>query len=153
MEVILNNDEKFDFSLVNFKIKFPTDGVHHPAELNAYVILQKLVDGTIEIKDHNKSMDTNNLFIEFKIDKKGDGVITSSGLRTTTADYWLFNIGTGLIIVETNFLKYCFNNRKTFSLRETNNDYELNHIGYGLLIPISRLTSLLKTYENFVIQK
>jgi hypothetical protein len=153
MKVILNNDEKFDFSLAEFNIKFPTDGVHHPDELNAYKILQKLVDGTIEIKDHNKAMDTGNLFIEFKIDKKGDGVIKGSGLRTTKADYWLFNIGTGLIITETNFLKYCFNNRKKFSLRVTSNSYESNHIGYGFLIPISRINSLLNVYENFLLSR
>jgi hypothetical protein len=151
MELILNNDEKFDFSLREFKIKFPTDGVYHPAELNAYEILQKIVDGKVEIKDHNKSMDTGNLFIEFKIDNKGDGKLVQSGLRTTEADYWLFNIGTGLIIVETNFLKHCFNNRKIFGLRTADNSkYETNHIGYGLLIPISRLTTLLKIYQDFI---
>jgi hypothetical protein len=152
MEVIFNDDDKFDFSLAKFNIKFPTEekDVHHPAELNAYKILQLIVDGKVEIKDHNKAMDTNNLFIEFKIDKKGNGVITKSGLRTTTAEYWLFNIGASIIIVETNFLKYCFNNRNNLNLRETDNGYESFNIGYGYLIPISRLPSLLKLYNDFV---
>jgi len=150
MKVELIDNSDCDFSLRNFNIKFPTDGVHHPAELNAYQILQKIVDGTVEIKDHNKAMDTGNLFIEYKIDKKGDGKLISSGLRLTKADYWLFNIGTGLIFTETNFLKHCFNNRNVFGLRTADNSkYETNHIGYGLLIPISRLPMLLKIYEQY----
>ena len=152
MKVILNDNEEFDFSLSEFEIKFPTDGVHHPAELNAYKILQLFVDGKVEIKDHNKAMHTTNLFIEYKLDKRGDGKIEGTGLRTTKADFWLFNMGKSLIIVETNFLKFCFNNRKDklFNLRTADNKYEKNHIGYGMLIPIAKLPYLLGKYEDYI---
>lgn len=136
----MNDDDKFDVDLSQSMVQVDDTDLFHPDETPSINLLNRILGGKIEIKNHDTATHYGNLFIEYKILK--DGVFKWSGLSTTKADFWLFTIKDMAYFYPTEFLKYMFKNKKTLGLKIKNNDYETNYIGYGLIVPIARVIEL-----------
>lgn len=146
----MNDNGEYDFTLKPFEIEFDLNTAFHRMERPSMKLLQSIVSGKIEMKNHDKALYTSNLFIEFEVQKENNGVPVPSGLSTTEADFWFFNAGPMGLFLETDFLKFCFERRKRYKLDTKKNDYESRNVGHGLIIPLNKLDRLLTLYNEFI---
>lgn len=86
----------------------------------------------IEVKSDGKAATTGNLFVEYK--QRG----RLSGLSTTTADWWAFEVGDTWIIVPTTRLKAAARLAIDRKLIAKGGDFNLYE---GALVPITWLTN------------
>lgn len=145
-KVKMNNDYKFDVDLSQLKVEIDNKDVHHLDEIPSINLLNKILSGKIEMKNHDTATQYGNLFIEFIIRKNNK--FEFSGLSTTKADFWLFTIKDMAYFYPTEFLRYLKKNRKYLGLEVKNNDYELNYIGYGLIVPIAMIIDLYNKWTK-----
>lgn len=147
MKLTLNNTDTHDYELpVKFEVDYSQ--LHSSSEKPSFEMVIAILNGKIELKNHDRAMTSNNFYIEYKIQKKGiNDKFTPSGLSTTQADYWGFNIGESITFIDTNFLRWCLVNINKLRLKTVPSDTHDTNIGYGMIIPINRYTDLQKQYR------
>jgi hypothetical protein len=90
---------------------------------------------------------TGNLFIEYQIDNKGDGVLVPSGLSKSEANFWFLNIGDMGLFLSDDFLQWIFKHQDKLQIEtKTNEKTAVDHIGHGLIIPFNRILELQIDY-------
>ena len=151
----MHNNADFDVDMSLAEIKVDDTNLFSKAEQPSVNLFNSIIGGTIEMKSHLQTLKTGNLFIEYKIDTKGDGEFNLSGLSVTKADYWFLNIGEMGLFLSYNFLKYLYDYRDALKIDSNNNGKTAkDHIGYGLIIPMWRLMELYMCYnQHLIIQR
>lgn len=154
-----NDDYKYDVDTaqMEYQIKPSPPNPRFPdlaREQPSIDLFNKILSSKIEMKSHNQTLKTGNLFIEYMIDNKGDGVLVPSGLSKTEANLWFLNIGDMAIFLSYEFLMWMFNNKERLELEtKTNQKTAEDHIGHGLIIPFWRLVLLQIDYQTYLTQK
>lgn len=120
-------------------------------ELPSINTLNAFLNCKLELKSMVQAINTGNLFIEFEIDNRGDGVITRSGISTTESDFYWCNITDDLIIIPSvPMLKWFVDNKEDLGLQvKSNASHATDHIGYGIIIPLSELMALHLKYQYY----
>jgi hypothetical protein len=155
MKLEQNNDCKFDIDLAQHgRIEISRQGMHS-AEYESISIdlLEKILNGKIEMKSNDKCMDTGNLFIEYQIQPKYTNEWHDSGIRTSECDYYFFNTGTGALFLELGFLKFCYDKRERFKIPfDVTNDVRVyggvDYLGKGMLLKMGNLPFWLEFYHT-----
>jgi hypothetical protein len=154
MNYLETNDDythDVDFAKMNYQIRLTEPVEWFPdlvKENTSIERLNELLRSKIEMKNDSQILRTGNLFIEYKIDNKGDGILEISGLSRTEADEWFFNIGENKLFLTVNFLKWVYVNMERLEIETKANNNLLNRIGYGMIIPFYRLMELMIEFEN-----
>jgi hypothetical protein len=152
MIIPMNDNADFDINLALGKIQVDDTGLFSKAEQPSVNLLNQILDGKIEMKSHMQSLKTGNLFIEFEIDTKGNGIKVPSGLALTKADFYFLNIGDMALFLTVHFLKYLLKHKDVLELEVKDNGKTADdHIGYGLLIPMYRLMEVYMVYNQHLI--
>ena len=113
--------------------------------------LNEILRSKIEMKNDSQILKTGNLFIEYKIDNRGDGVLEISGISKTEANEYFFNIGPIRLFLQVPFLKWLYINMERLELEtKTNEKSQLNRIGYGMIIPFYKLMEFAIEYQNIL---
>jgi len=149
-----NNDHRFDvdFNQMGYQIKINPPNPNFPdlaRENPSIESLNELLRSKIEMKSHQQTLKTGNLFIEYQIDNKGNGVLVPSGLSKTEAHEWFLNIGDMKLFLTVTFLKWIYNNKERLQIEtKTNEKTADDHIGHGMIIPFWRVLLLQIEYDN-----
>lgn len=141
-----------DFGKLNIQIKPSPINPNFPdfaREQPSIDLLNQILRSKTEMKSHMQTLRTGNLFIEYQIDNKGNGVVVPSGLSKSEADMWFLNIGDMGLFLTNEFLKWIFNNKEKLEIEtKTNERTADNHIGHGMIIPFWRLLELQIDYNQ-----
>jgi hypothetical protein len=149
-----NDDYRFDvdFNQLNVQIKPSPPNPKFPdfaREQPSIDLLNQILKSKIEMKSHMQTLKTGNLFIEYQIDNRGDGVLVPSGLSKSEAGMWFLNIGDMGLFLTDEFLKWIFNNKERLEIEtKTNEKTADDHIGHGIIIPFWRILELQIEYNQ-----
>jgi hypothetical protein len=149
-----NNDYRYDIDAaqMEYQIEPSAPNPRFPdlaREQPSIDLFNKILRSKIEMKSHNQTLKTGNLFIEYEIDNKGNGKFVPSGLSKSEADMWFLNIGDMAIFLSDEFLKWMFTNKEKLELEtKTNEKTADDHIGHGLIIPFWRILELQIDYQS-----
>jgi hypothetical protein len=149
-----NDDYKYDVDLsqMNYQIEPSAPNPRFPdlaREQPSIDLLNRILSSKVEMKSHNQTLKTGNLFIEWQIDNKGDGVLVPSGLSKSEAGIWFLNIGDMALTLTDEFLKWIFTHRDKYEIEtKTNEKTADDHIGHGLIIPWQRTLELQIIYQS-----
>lgn len=147
MKLKMNDDYRFDVDMSQMDAQVEDINPFSTRELPSINLFNAIIRGKIEMKSHMQTLKTGNLFIEYQIDNRGDGVIVQSGLSKSEADFWFFNIGDMGLFLSGNFLIWIFNNKEKYEIEtKTNEKTADDHIGHGLIIPFIRILELQIEY-------
>lgn len=147
MKLKMNDDYRYDVDLSQLNAQVEDSNPFSTRELPSINLFNKILRSKLEMKSHMQTLKTGNLFIEFQIDNKGDGVLVPSGISTSEADMWFLNIGDMALFLTDEFLKWIFANQDKYELKpKTNEKTADDHIGHGLIIPFIRILELQIDY-------
>lgn len=153
-----NNDYRFDldFALMGWQIEASKPNPKFPdlaREQPSIDLLNQILRSKVEMKSHNQTLRTGNLFIEWEIDNKGNGKFVPSGLSKSEAGFWFLNIGDMGLFLSDEFLKWMFENKEKLELEtKTNHKTAEDHIGHGLIVPFWKLVLLQIDYQSHLTQ-
>lgn len=138
-----------DIDTAQFGVQIDEDSRFSDGELPSIRTFNTILNCTIEFKSHVQTNLTGNLFIEFQIDKYGDGNIRPSGLSLSDAQLWYLNISEDLqLFISTDMLLWFLDNKEDLEIEvKTNHKTAIDHIGYGLKIEMYRLMELHMKYQ------
>lgn len=160
MKLEQNGDCKFDIDLAQNGInEISREGMHSKRyETISIELLEKILNSKIEMKNNDTCMVKGNLFIEYQIQPKYTNNWNDSGIRTSEADYYFFNTGTGALFLELDFLKFCYDKRERFKIPVdiTNNVRVyggVDYLGKGMLLKMGNLPYWLGFYHKEVLGK
>lgn len=141
----MNDDKLYDVDLSQLETSIDTEQVFSKEELPSINLMNSFLNSKHELKNHNRSLSTRNLFIEFEI--KVNGQVVPSGISTSTAEFWTMTFGNTLLSFPTEFIRDVVNRRNelTFWIKEVNNAD--NYVGKGIVIPIEDILGLYVDYE------
>lgn len=152
--LLMNDDHRFDVDMKQLQVKVEDNNPFSDRELPSINLFNAIISSKIEMKSHMQTLKTGNLFLEFEIDNRGNGVLDKSGLSTTEADFWFLNIGDMAIFLSYPFMKWMLDNRKRLKIEvKTNHKTAKDHIGHGLIIPMYRLMEIYMEYNNHLIKQ
>lgn len=135
-----NHNADFDFDLRQIKFQINLNECKQD-ERHSVSVLNKFLNSSVELKCHNRAMNTTNLFIEYEIEK--NGVIEKSGIQLSKSDYYVFTIGNSMLSFESKFIKYIYDNKDMLIKRYKNNGIMIlktdadNYIGIGVVVSLS----------------
>lgn len=145
-EIKMNEDDKFDIDGANIGAILDENDFYHKKEKSGLKCFNRILSGTTELKSEDKTLKT--LFIEYEIDKQGNGTFQPSGINKTQAGTWRINIKRLVIELDTNFLKFCYENKERFQFLITES-FEDKYIGRGFCIPMSDLLDIHNIWEDY----
>jgi hypothetical protein len=154
MKLEQNGNCKFDIDLAqNGGIEISREGMHSKRyETISIDLLEKILNGKIEMKNNDTCMKYGNLFIEFQIQPKYTNDWDDSGIRTSEADYYFFNTGTAGLFLELEFLKFCYDRRERFKIPITTNNVRVyggvDYLGKGMLLKLANIPNWLAFYHT-----
>jgi hypothetical protein len=140
-----NHNADFDFDLRQIKFKINLNDCKQD-EKHSVGVLNKFLNSTVELKCHNRAMSTNNLFIEYEIEK--NGIIQKSGIQLSKSDYYVFTVGNSMLSFESKFIKYIYQNKDVLINRYDGNGIMIlktdadNYIGIGVVVSLSIIWDL-----------
>ena len=148
----MNDNGDYDVMIVDNVFQIDINTCNDRSELGAIFNFNSLHKAGSKIEF--KAMDATKFtfFIEYKIDKKGNGVLEDSGIIKTISDYYWISIGDDIdFILRTAFLKWLFKYRKELKLEEGKvlPTTSRNWIGYGILIPVDCIYEYQKMYKDY----
>jgi hypothetical protein len=144
--VKMNDDYKYDIDGQNIGAILDENDVHCKKEKSGIRCFNRILTGTTELKSEDKTQKT--LFIEYEIDKQGNGTFQPSGIKTSEAGTWRINIKRLVIEVDTNFLKFCYENKEKFQFLITNS-FDDRYVGKGFCIPMTDLLDIHNIWEDY----
>jgi len=142
----MGSDNKCDVDGSLFGVILDENNLHDKKERSSVKCMNRILTGKTELKAEDKTLRT--LFIEYEIDKEGNGTFKPSGLSTTEAGTWRINIKRLVIELDTNFLRFCFDHRETFGFLIRPSEEDI-WIGRGFLIPVCDLLDLHNCWEDY----
>lgn len=148
-----NTDDRFDFDLSQETRILDREGINDKMELDSIDMLEQCLNSKVELKHHDATMTTNNLCIEYMIDKHGTGQYLPSGLSKTEAGHWVFNIGTAVLFLEVEFIKWVCRQHKRFNLKTKPPRGAKKYISKNFLINFGAIPFLLGKYQEEVLDK
>jgi len=143
----MGTDHRFDVDGELIDIILDENDLFHKKELSSIKCFNRILSGKTEFKAEDKTLKT--LFIEYQIDKKGNGQFIPSGLSISEAGIWRINIKRLVIEVDINFLRFCFDYKDKFGFQYRDSETDDNHIGRGFLIPMSNLLNYHNVWEDY----
>lgn len=144
--VKMNDDDKFDIDGANIGAILDEKDFFCKKEKSGLKCFNRILSGTTELKSEDKTEKT--LFIEYEIDKKGNGTFEPSGIQKTEAGTWRINIKRLVIEVDVNFLKFCYQHKERFNFLITPS-FEDKYIGRGFCIPMTDLLDIHNMWEYY----
>jgi len=145
----LNDNNKNDVDLSKLNVGINIKSCFCKSEVSGVVGLDNLLQSTVEIKNHYSAIPFNSLFIEYKTFFKERDSNEDSGILTSKADMWLFQLDEISLFYPIEFLKWMYNNRNTLNLQDGYSNDE-SHVATGLIVPFGLIIPL---YEQYVRQK
>ena len=142
----MGEDNKFDVDGSLFGVILDETGLHDNKEGSSIKCFNRILSGKTELKAEDRTLKT--LFIEYEIDKEGNGIFKPSGLSTTEAGTWRINIKRLVIELDTKFLRFCYDNRETFKFLIRPSE-ENRWIGMGICIPVCDILNLHNMWEDY----
>ena len=147
MKVItLGDDKRFDVDGSLFEVVINENNLHSSKELSSIKRFNRILTGKTELKAQDKTLKT--MFIEYKEDKYNNNTFAPSGLSTTEAGTWRINIRRLVIEVDTNFLKFCYDNRELFNFQIRASE-QRGPKCTGFLLPVSDILDLHNMWEDY----
>jgi hypothetical protein len=144
--VELGNDRTHDVDGQKFGVMLKETDLHSSKELSSIKCMNRILTGKSELKAQDKTLKT--LFIEHKEDTFNNGTFKPSGLSTTEAGTWRINIRRLVIEVDTNFLRFCYDNREFFNFRPSTSA-KRGPKCTGFLIPVCDILDLHNMWEDY----
>jgi len=154
-----NGDCKFDIDLAqNGRNEISREGMHSKHyESISIELLEKILNAKVELKNNDTCMKYGNLFIEFQIQPKYTNDWDDSGIRTSEADFYIFNMGSSVQILPLGFLHFCYDKRERFKIPITTNNVRVyggvDYLGKGMLLKFANIPNWMKFYEVEVLGK
>ena len=142
----MGEDNKCDIDGRLFDVMLDENDLHDKKEISSVKCFNRILTGKTELKAEDRTLKT--LFIEYEIDKKGNSKFEPSGLSTTEAGTWRINIKRLVIELDTNFLRFCYEHRKTFGFM-IRPSRENRWIGMGFCIPVCDILKLHNMWEDY----
>jgi hypothetical protein len=147
MKLKMNDDYRYDVDMAQMDWQVEDSNPFSTRELPSINLFNLIIKGKIEMKSHMQTLKTGNLFIEYQIDNKGDGVLVPSGLSKSEANFWFLNIGDMGLFLSDEFLQWIFKHQDRLEIEtKTNEKTADDHIGHGLIIPFYRILELQIEY-------
>lgn len=146
-EISVSGDKTHDVDLSELNVGIKVSSCFCKSEVGGVVGLNNLLQSTLEIKNHNSALQFNSLFIEYKTFFQERDSNEDSGIHTSTADLWYFQIGRVIHIYPTDYLKWLYNNKSIFDFDEKPSNDE-SHVATGFIVPISLIIPLYEQYER-----
>jgi hypothetical protein len=104
--------------------------------------LQGLLDGTVEVKNDGKAVDTARVYIEGEC-RRRDGW-QPSGIMASKASYYALVIGEAVVIgIPTAMLQACYHKALAPALHMAREEKDGSHPTRGVAIPVGYLFTLL----------
>ena len=117
----------------------------HTEEAALVELFNAVSDGhqTVELKSDKKSLETWNIYVEFEQTPHGK-VPRPSGIRTSKADWWVFNLGECRVVCKRESLEWAAKTYKTqMPASVVNGGLNGDCPTRGVLIPLDQLVYLL----------
>jgi hypothetical protein len=150
LEVNVNGD--FDIDLKQAEVEVEINTSWCDSEKGGLIGLNNILNSTLEIKNHNSATRFNSLFIEYKTYFQSEDEIRPSGIETSKADKWFFELDGIEIILPTDYLKWLYTNRNTLNFEEKTSD-DQSHQSTGFIVPIDLILPLYQQYKKQQQQK
>jgi len=144
--ITMGADNKCDVDGSLFGVILDENNLHDKKEGSSVKCFNRILSGKTELKAEDKTEKT--LFIEYEIDREGNGTFKPSGLSTTEAGTWRINVKRLVFEFDTNFLRFCYEHRERFKflIRPSEED---RWIGRGICIPVCDLLNLHNMWEDY----
>lgn len=150
--ITMNNNGDYDAMIEQDVCQIDLNTCHDKSELGAIFNFNSLHKAGTKIEFKSMDVTKFTFFIEYKIDKKGNGLLEDSGIITTLSDKYWISIGDDIdFILRTPFLKWLYEYRKEFKLEEGKvlPSTSRNWIGYGIYIPVDCIFEYQKLYKEY----
>lgn len=151
--LVLNDNQDYDIDLNQMNYVIDSNDAFRPSEKESLINMSYFFNSKIELKCHNRALDTNNLFIEYEITVKG--VTKPSGISVTKSDNYVFTIGYAHISLPTKFIKDLVHRKLNNTLEKQYDELVViaktdatDYIGTGILIPINVLFELYSKFHK-----
>jgi hypothetical protein len=148
----MNDNGDYDVMIVDNVCQIDINTCHDKSELGAVFNFNSLHKKGTKIEF--KSMDSTKFtfFIEYKIDKKGNGELEDSGIITTMADKYWISINDDIdYVIRTPFLKWLYKYRNELKIEEGKvlPSTSKNWIGYGIYVPVDCIYEYQKMFVDY----
>lgn len=145
MIIEMNNNDKFDIDLSQLNSSINDRNLFHKSEEVTIRNINNFISTTHEFKNQPSALNTGNLFFEYKmlVNNKEH----YSGIHTSQAKLQTNSIGEITISFPTEFIHWCYVNRKKLELDDKDKN-DTNYIATGFLLPFARITDLYNQFHN-----
>lgn len=148
----MNNDNSFDFDFATANIKIQDTNLFSKKELPSIKLLNEILQDRIEMKNHDKTMRTKNLYIEYEQDTNGNSIFRPSGIAVSKSGRYFFNIGGIGLFLKTDFLKWLYENKEELNLKLADNSKTgSDNITNAFLVPFKDILILQNKYKEYLI--
>ena len=148
--IYMNGNNSHDFNFADANIQIQDKNLFSTDELPSIHLLNKILRNRIEMKNHDKSCKTKNLYIEYEQDCNGNAIFKPSGIKVSQSEYYFFNIGDIGLFLNTEFLKWMYNNKEELGLLHADNKKTgKDNITNAFLVKWKDIVDLQNKYKNF----
>lgn len=150
--ITINDNGDYDVMIVDNVFQIDINTCNDRSELGAIYNFNSLHKAGSKIEFKAMDVTKFTFFIEYKIDRKGNGEFEDSGIVKTISDYYWISIGDDIdYILRTPFLKWLFKYRKELKLEEGKvlPTTSRNWIGYGIYVPVDCIYEYQKMYKDY----
>jgi hypothetical protein len=146
----MNDNGDYDVILVEDVCQIDINTCHDKAELPAVISWNELhkKDSAIEFKSMPQTRYT--FFIEYEVDRKGNGTYEPSGITNTKANHYWINLCEEIDFqIKPAFLKWLFKYKDELNLQTEPSTTSDRNVTTGMLIPVDCLFELIKLYIQY----
>lgn len=146
-QIRINDDETYDIHMSDCNSYINTESSFCKSEKGGYEGINRFLHSTVEVKFHLSAIDYNSLFVEYQTYFRKENENRLSGIHTSEADCWWFEMGEVSIRIDTEYLKWLYTNRNTLNFEEKPS-HDHSHVATGFIVPIGLILPLLKKYKD-----
>lgn len=150
--ITMGQNGECDIIINNNIYQIDINSCHVKSELGAIFNFNSLHKRGTKIEFKTMDATKFTFFIEYQIDRKGDGVLEDSGITTTLSDYYWISIGDDIdFILRTPFLKWIFKYRNELKMNGGTvlPTTSRNWIGHGIYVPVDYIYQLQKMFRDY----
>ena len=146
----MNDNGDYDIIIEEDIYQIDLNSYHDKSELPAIVQFNNLHKKGSKIEFKSMLETKFTFFIEYQVDKKGNGIYQDSGITNTKSDHYWISLGDDIdFIIKPSFLKWIFKYRKELKIDEGPSTTSDRNVTTGIYVPVDYIFQLLKMYREY----